>query len=652
MCGIDRRRSDKMKKVFRNRNFYFMVLIDIVLVAAAYWCAYLLRFEGRLPAPWGVNFKQTLPFIIATKIVIFFACNLYRGMWRFTSLSDIVNAVKAAVLSSVIIVLAILFIYRFEGFPRSVFILDCILTLCFICGIRIAIRLFLAKNPTTLWYLHSQQPPIRKNIVIVGAGSAGEKAIREILENPALNMMPVGLLDDDPGKQGKSIHGVPVLGKTDMLRDLADSCDEILIAIPSLKSEDMRRIVAHCEATGKKFRTMPSLGELIGGKLSINTVREVTIEDVLGRGEVKLEEDRIYEILHNKNILVTGAGGSIGSELIRQIARFHPQSVTLIDFSEYNLFQIELECRRKFTYIPMVHLLADIRDIHTMRRIFHQVKPDIVFHAAAYKHVPIQELHPWEAVTNNVGGTQNLLETALETGVERFIFVSTDKAVRPTNVMGATKRIAEMLVESANACHTTKFMSVRFGNVLSSSGSAVPIFQEQIARGGPVTVTHPEVTRYFMTIPEAAQLILQAASMGEGGETFLLDMGKPVRILDLVEDLIRLHGLEPQKDIPIQFIGLRPGEKLVEELMMSEEGIVSTAHEKIMVLKGKEHDYEMLKIAIASLYGIAKTCNASVIKNKLAELVPEYAQEPETDRPLSGAPPLETSGVSRIYRLK
>ncbi len=639
-----------MKKIIRNKNFYFMVLIDILLVVMAYLGAYLLRFEGRIPEPWWLNFKHTLPFIIAIKIPIFLAGKLYKGMWRFTSLIDIVNAIRSVLVASTIIVLGILFIYRFDGFPRSVFILDCLLTLCLICGIRIAIRLFLANHQTTRLHLHMHRPPLRKNILIIGAGSAAEKVVRELQGNPVLPMNPIGFLDDDPDKQGKTIHGVPVLGKTDRLNDFSDSYDEILIAIPSLRSDGTRRIISACEKTGKKFRIMPNLGELIGGKVTVNSIREVTIEDLLGRGEVKLEEERIHQTLHNKRILVTGAGGSIGSELVRQIARFHPKSVTLIDFSEYNLFQIDMEFKRRFPYIPTAVLLADIRDKNIVNLIFHRERPDIVFHAAAYKHVPIQELHPWEAVSNNIAGTKNLLEAALENGVGRFIFVSTDKAVRPTNVMGATKRIAELLIESANALCTTQFTTVRFGNVLSSSGSVVPIFQEQIAKGGPITVTHPDVTRYFMTIPEAAQLILQAASMGAGGETFILDMGEPIKILDLAKDLIRLHGLEPEKDIPIQFIGLRAGEKLIEELITDEEGIVSTTHEKIMVLRGKPGNYSALQLDVLDLLTIAKTCDGGAIKEKLQALVPEYVPEPSSYQSAEQNNSKAT-GTARIYTM-
>jgi len=437
-------------------------------------------------------------------------------------------------------------------------------------------------------------------------------------------MRPVGFLDDDQTKQGKMIHGVPVLGFIDDIDRLPESFDEILIATPSAKAEQMRRIVAACDRTGKRYRTMPGIGELIDGKVSVKAIREVTIEDILGREEVHLDQDAIRSYLEGRRILVTGAGGSIGSELVRQICRFKPSKLGILEFSEFNLFSLESECRRRFAWIPIKGYLADVRDRSVTCRVFADFRPEVVFHAAAYKHVPIQEEHPQEAVRNNVIGTRNVIDAAAEAKAERFVLVSTDKAVRPTSVMGTTKRVAEMMVECRNGKSATRFVAVRFGNVLGSSGSVVPTFQQQIAQGGPVTVTHPEVTRYFMTIPEAAQLILQAGAMGEGGEVFILDMGKPVRIADMARDMIRLHGFEPDRDIPIQYIGLRPGEKLYEELITEGEGIVPTSHEKIRVIRGRSCDGEKLDADIEALVAAAARADALAIKQKLAEIVSEY----------------------------
>jgi FlaA1/EpsC-like NDP-sugar epimerase len=400
--------------------------------------------------------------------------------------------------------------------------------------------------------------------------------------------------------------------------------DEILIAVAAASAQQMHRIVAACEKTGKRFRTIPAISELIDGRVSVKTIRDVTFEDLLGREEVKLDKDEIFSYLCGKRVLITGAGGSIGSELVRQVSKFHPEDLALVEFSEYNLFRTEMECHQRFAHMKTSGFLVDIRDQESLKRIFKKFRPQVVFHAAAYKHVPLQELHPWEAVRNNVLGTRNLVQAAHEYGVERFVLVSTDKAVRPTNVMGATKRVAEQLVVCENAHSNSRFMAVRFGNVIGSSGSVIPIFQEQIARGGPVTVTHPEITRYFMTIPEAAQLILEAGAMGEGGETFILDMGKPVHIDELARDLIRLHGYEPDQDIEIQYTGLRPGEKLYEELITEGEGIVKTAHEKIMVLRGNVQDVKGLQDQIDTLLKITNTYNTAKIKQKLGQILPEY----------------------------
>lgn len=603
-----------------------MIIADAAMIALVYFLAYLLRFDREIPPEEWINIKKTLPFIIPLKLSVFFMFGLYQGMWRYTSLVDLKKIVAASFVASMTIVTIMLYKYRI-GFPRSVYVIDWILTLLFINGFRVAIRLLLANNIFSL-FAAKKNIPAGKRLLIIGAGNAGEKFLREINENPSLKYDVVGFLDDEEDKQGKTIHGIQVLGRIDQVKRLRDDFDEILIAIPSAKSDQMRRIVEACEKTAKRFRTMPNIGELIGGKISIRTIREVTIEDILGRDEINLDQEKIKQYLNNKRILITGAGGSIGSELAKQIGHFHPQAIALLDFSEFNLFQVSNEMNRRYGFLQISDFLVDIRDQNTVNRTFNTFKPDVIFHAAAYKHVPMQEFHPWEAVHNNVLGTLHLVDASLKAGVQRFVLVSSDKAVRPSNVMGATKRIAEMLIESKNGGERPQFMAVRFGNVLRSSGSVIPVFQDQIARGGPVTVTHPEVTRYFMSIPEATQLILQAGAMGHGGEIFILHMGKPVRILDMAHDLIRLHGLEPDRDIPIQFIGLRPGEKLYEELITEEEGIVSTSHEKILVLRGKPSDPEALKKKISELLSVTQTYDCSAIKKMLKEIVPDYQLTP------------------------
>jgi len=723
-----------MKIPVRNWKFWLVLALDIVLVMCAYVGAHLLRFEGSIPPPFLSALKTTLPLVVLVKIFFFYGFNLYRGMWRYTSLIDFMNVVKAVAASSVTLILLILFLYGFVGFSRSVFIMDFVLTLCLVAGVRIAIRLYLLRDTAFIHSFFNKKGRTAKRMLLIGAGAAGEQILRELIGNPHLRAEAVGLLDDNAEKVGKSIHGVPVLGTVDRIEEIDVDFDEILIACPSATGAQMKRIVAACERTGKPFKTMPPLGEVIDGRVSMKMVREVSVTDLVGREEVRLEEDEIKKYLLGKRVLVTGAGGSIGSELVRQIARFRPGALALADVGEYNLYQVEMECRDRFrgagagagavahaapssvdavartgaadtsagakasvgagartgtagsgskgdrsgqaagasagpragtaAAVEVAAYLVDLGDLRPTQRMFAEFRPDVVFHAAAYKHVPLQELNPWETVYNNLLAMRNLIACATETGVDKFVLVSTDKAVRPTNVMGATKRVCEMMAAAAcsknrdsalfsgNASAVagarkigdtaqenqamspfsqgggTRFISVRFGNVLGSSGSVIPLFQQQIARGGPVTVTHPEITRYFMSIPEAAQLILQAGAMGEGREIFILKMGEPVRIADLAREVIKFHGLEPDIDIEIVFTGLRPGEKLYEELITEGEGIVPTRHEKIMVLHANEcGNGDLLPTQLDELLRVADTFDIPAIKAKLHEIVPEYTPQ-------------------------
>ena len=572
-------------------------------------------------------FSRSVAPLVVLKILIFFAFGLYRGMWRFTGLNDLRNVVAASLAATMTMIVYFTLLGRALGFPRSVFVIDFVMTLMFVGGARVAVRLIMNRGsglPEGLWGADRS----RKRIMIIGAGNTGEKVVREMMDSPAMKMRPVGFLDDDRGKLGKAIHGVPVKGVTTELGKFQHEFDEVLIAIPSVKGPQMRAIVAACDKVGKRYRIVPNIGEVIGGQISIKAIRDVRYEDLLGREEASLDSALLNRTYRGKRIMITGAGGSIGSELVRQAAKYQPAALGLVDFSEYNLFQVENDSRRRYEYIPVEAYLVDIRVERAVRRAFAAFKPDVVLHAAAYKHVPLQELNPREAIFNNVKGSRTLVRIAGENGVERFVLVSTDKAVRPTNVMGATKRVAEMFVECMNGGERgaggCRFMAVRFGNVLGSSGSVIPIFQEQIAKGLPVTVTHPEVTRYFMSTAEAAQLILQAGAMGEGGEIFILDMGEPVKIADMARDLIRLHGLEPDRDIPVRFVGLRPGEKLYEELITEGEGIKPTRHEKIRVIRGRHTDCPTLNAQIDDLIACAETSDHAAIKAKLHEIVPEY----------------------------
>ena len=539
-------------------------------------------------------------------------------------------------MSALLIIVWALLIYRYKNVPRSVVFIDWCFNILLISGVRLGIRLFFQKyvptNPVlSLSPIHGIRSGISrqaKKLLILGAGSCGEKILREIHDNPQLNYTVVGFLDDAPGKIGRKIHGVSVRGIIGDLSFVAQKtgADELLIAIPSASATEMRRIVAVCKESGLRFKTVPSYGELIDGKVTFKTVREVAYRDLIGRETVKLDEKRIEECLRGKRVMVTGAGGSIGSELCRQICRFGPEKLILFERAESPLYEIDLELRSSCEDVKIIPVLGDIQDGDHLRKTFEAHRPQIIFHAAAYKHVPMLELQPWKAVENNILGTQKLLDVATEFALDLLVLVSTDKAVKSANVMGASKRLAEMLTLNHHSCNLsrTRMMAVRFGNVVGSVGSVAPLFKRQIENGGPVTVTHPDVTRYFMTIREASQLILQAASMGQGGEIFILDMGTPVKIADMAQDLIRLSGFEPNVDIKIEYIGLRPGEKLYEELITDDENALPTPHPKIMMLKGGACDLALLNGSIQELERLASAQDAARIKSKLQEMVPDY----------------------------
>ena len=619
------------------RNFLIVLAIDASLVALSWYLANLLRFNFDIPPDSMAAVTRLLPVILGTKMVVFYMFNLYKGMWRYTSIDDLLNIIKASGISSLLVVTVVAFTHGLAGFARSAFVIDWVLTIFLIGGYRIGIRLYFWLGPKdrlssfrllTHFRLKKGERSGARKLLILGAGDCGEKIYREIQDNASLRYEVVGFLDDDLNKVGKLLHGVPILGTTAELKSLAQriGADEALIAIPSATAVQMRALLAHCEESGLPSKTVPGMGELIDGKVSVKAIRDVDYRDLLGREVIRLDEDRIAGYLENARVLVTGAGGSIGSELCRQICRFNPSCLILYERAESPLYEIDLELRTDYPEAKVVSILGDIRDRSQLSRALSDHQPQVVFHAAAYKHVPMMELQPWKAVRNNILGTHQVMDLSREHGIERFVLVSTDKAVRPANVMGASKRVAELLVQNQNGCslNSTKFMTVRFGNVVGSVGSVVPLFKKQIERGGPVTVTHPEVTRYFMTIPEACQLILQAGAMGEGGEIFILDMGTPVRIVDMARDLIRLSGFEPDADIKIEFVGLRPGEKLFEELITSGEGIVPTSHEKIMVLRGKKCDQERLYAVIDDLTDLAQEQDGAGIKAKLQEIVEDY----------------------------
>ena len=622
----------------KNPNFYLLMGSDMLLFGLAHFFAYCMRFEFHLMGHdcW-YQMEFMLPFVIILKTTVFMASGLYRGMWRYFSLEDLWNLFKAVMCSSLLILSGILILQRFEGFSRAVFILDGGLTFLFTGGLRFTIRMLYQRRvlgreehePFSVW-----QGRKGKNTLIYGAGNSGEKTLREIMDNPGLPYRVVGFMDDDPDKHGRTIHGVRVYGSLESLPSAVKNyrVEEVLIAIPTIVGDRMRRIVDVLEKCGVRYRTLPALGELIDGKVSIKALRDVDYRDLLGRPPVELDTEGIGEYLTGKTVLITGAGGSIGSELCRQIVRFKPREMVLLDSSEENLYNIQMELKHRLSYFRNSTVLAKVQHQKLMDAVFSRFKPQVLFHAAAYKHVPMLEMNPWEAYFNNIIGTKMVLEHSLAHGVDRFVLVSTDKAVRPTNVMGTSKRVAELVLQSYIG-NGTRMMAVRFGNVIGSSGSVVPLFRSQIASGGPVTVTHPEMTRYFMTIPEASQLILQAGALGEGGEIFILEMGTPVKIADMARDLILLSGKEPGRDITILFTGTRPGEKLYEELITEGEGIVSTDHERIMVLKmngtGNGHcDQKIFRrwlfTRLEELNDLAGTHDSAAIRKKLHEIVPEY----------------------------
>lgn len=623
-----------MNKLSNSKNLFILIISDIVLLAGAYFLAYAIRFEGQLGPTAYETFKQTFALIIICKLFIFYLFNLYSGMWRYTGIVDLLNIIKSVFVSSAAIISTLLMFSRFEGFSRSVFVIDALFTLIFIAGSRLLIRLLLSSGSNPFLFTNGNFNSFNR-ILIIGAGDAGEKVVREINEHPLLRYKAVGFLDDNKSKSGKSIHGVRVLGTIDKLDTVVSEhkVNEVLIALSSATGEEMRRVVDICKNVDIAYKTLPGLSELIDGKVSIKAMRDISYKDLLRRSPVKLENDKISSFLNEKTVLITGAGGSIGSELCRQICKFRPAMVLLFDSSEANLYAIQMELKHIITYIKYRAILGRIQDKKLVNQVLNKYKPDVIFHAAAYKHVPLIERNPWQAVSSNIIGTQTLVKAALYHKIDRFVLVSTDKAVRPTNVMGASKRVTEKIIQAQDKAHT-KFIAVRFGNVIGSSGSVIPLFRKQIKKGGPVTVTHPEITRYFMTIEEAAQLILQAFTMGEGGEVFILNMGTPVKIADLAKDLIKLSGKKPDSEIKIKYTGLRPGEKLYEELITEGEGIVKTGHDKIMVLKNghvcetTSHEDawapSCIDDKINDLSGLAANHDARGIKIKLKELVPEY----------------------------
>lgn len=616
---------------FRRYRGVLSAVAHAALFAAAFIAAFGIYHNFKSFDRWLVPFVlPLLPLVVGIKMVVFWRMQQFRGTWRYVGMRDMMSIMMATHISAFFFILAFYLFVNFypeflnarPQFPKSVFLIDWGTTIAFVCGARLVVRLYHEELG------HSDTEGIRQ-CLILGAGDTGEALLREINRMKGARYRVLGFLDDNPTKQGMRIHDVPVLGA---LKDAARICeqleiDEFLLAMPNARQRVLRNVVEACSGLNVRFRTIPAMEAVIEGKVTVSQIRDVDIRDLLGREQVKLDEQKIRGHIHGKTVLVTGAGGSIGSELCRQIAKFEPSRLVLLEQAENNLFEIDREMERRFPDVVRGVYVADICDARRIDQVLSAEKPATIFHAAAHKHVPMMEINPGEAVKNNILGTRTIADAARQHGVARFVMISTDKAVNPTSVMGCTKRVAEMYIQQLRQDSDTQFITVRFGNVLGSSGSVIPIFRKQIAAGGPVTVTDDRMTRYFMTIPEASQLVLQAGAMGNDGDIFVLDMGEPVKIVDLAREMITLSGLRVGEDIEIKISGIRPGEKLYEELSVLGEDMGKTTHDKIYVWRNKKEDWTRICSLMEKLVGDADELAAVDVRERLCEIVPEYRPE-------------------------
>lgn len=603
-----------LDKIPQTTRRVLLFVLDFASIVLALYLAFFLRFEGDIPPEEASVMRNLFLIQIPLRMLFFYWYGMYRGMTRYASIEDLMAIFRAVSLSSLTTVAVNILVHGFSGFPRSVLVIDWTLVIILVGGLRFLVRALVAMPP---------QNKGTKRVLIIGAGDTGESLLREILFK-ASGFLVVGLVDDNPRKQGLHIHGVPVLGDSRRLAELVAKhhVEEIFIAMPSASAATLRKIVSQCQAVKVRFRRVPAVKELLDGRVTISHLREVQLEDLLGREPVTLDNANLSNFLQDRIVLVTGAGGSIGSELCRQIAHYRPRLLLMLDQAENGLYYLDQDFLRKKIPVARELVIADVTDRRRLQEVFSKHRPHFVFHAAAHKHVPLMEMNRKEAVKNNVFGTRALAETAQCFGVEKFVMISTDKAVNPTSTMGVTKRLAEMLLQSMSGKNGTAFIAVRFGNVLGSDGSVVPLFKKQLVEGGPLTITHPEIERYFMTIPEAVQLVLQAGAMGTGGEIFVLDMGKPVKIVDLARNLISLAGHKPE-DVEIRFVGLRPGEKLYEELWREEEKVQPTVHAKIMAAQTTSVPQD-LNQALEKLEKAVYANGEDNIIDHLRQLVPNY----------------------------
>ena len=599
----------------KRRNLIF-VLADFGLLFFSFLCGLYFRFNGNIPLPLWKEWYRYIILYVILKIIIYYLMKLYDIIWKFAGTRDFWKIIFSNIIASVLIFGLNRFLVT--GMPRSIFPIVFILDTVFVSGIRMLYRTYVKQR-------YKWEGPMKRTLII-GAGEAGNMVVEEMRRHQALGLWPVCFVDDDPDKINRTVNGIPVLGNRYDIPRLVDQYDihQIIYALPSAANTDKMAILNIANRTKANLQLVPGLYELIDGKVDINQLREVQVEDLLGRSAVEFDHRYLKDFLGGHRVMVTGAGGSIGSELARQIAKYHPEHLILLDIYENGVYEVQMELQRQFPNLALTVLIESIRDSERMDVIMKEFRPEIIFHAAAHKHVPLMEYNPMAAVLNNVFGTRNVIRSAEKFGVEKFVLISTDKAVNPTNVMGSTKRICEMMIQSANKDSATDFVAVRFGNVLGSNGSVIPLFKKQIAQGGPVTVTDERVIRYFMTIPEACQLVLIAGSMARGGEVFVLDMGEPVSIMDLAKNLIRLSGKELGKDIEIKIIGLRPGEKLYEEILLDKNTMEETMNNKIFVEKPKEWDRSLLSKQLECLEEAVEHNDTEKVIAILQEMVPTY----------------------------
>ena len=600
-----------------------LLIMDTMSIIIASFAAIYIRFDfqfNAIPKEYMIKFEHILPFNIGFTILFFVIWKLYKSVWRYASATEMLNIVFATCCASAA---QLVFCHLTnQRMPRSYYIIYLFLLFAMTCGIRFSYRILRIIN---MKRADITQKKTGNNVMLIGGGAAANAILKEAESSQFVSMNIKCIIDDNPGCHGKFLRGVPIVGGREKISDAVGqySIDEIIFAIPSASNKVRKEILDICKETGCKLRTLPGIYQLINGDVSVSKLKEVEIEDLLGRDPIQINTEEVLNSVHNKVILVTGGGGSIGSELCRQIAAHHPKQLIILDIYENSVYGIQQELLRKYPNLNQVVLIASVRNTARIEKIFETYHPDIVYHAAAHKHVPLMETSPNEAIKNNVFGTYKTAQAAARHGVKKFVLISTDKAVNPTNIMGASKRICEMIIQMMNHTTNTNFVAVRFGNVLGSNGSVIPLFKQQIAAGGPVTVTDPNIIRYFMTIPEAVSLVLQAGAYARGGEIFVLNMGEPVKILDLATNLIKLSGYKPGEDIEIKFTGLRPGEKMYEELLMNEEGLKETANKMIFIGKPIEFDEKEFRRQLDLLEQEAMNEDGD-IRSEVMKIVPTY----------------------------